>query len=444
MKTRTCPSSVELTREFSIGASMATQEHLNHCERCAEQWSAFDKLTDLARDLPDHTPSAEKAEGVRTAVLDSFTDIPSTALSSRRRRWVMGAIAAGIAACIGIFYFQSTLSPSVVEMNAPTVFKATVHSHSAARHFRAGSQPDEIVRLTKGAITVSVEPLKKGERFRVVTGDAEVEVRGTVFDVVVENDSLLEVNVISGEVEVRPADAPKVVLGPGDRWLKPAPQVLPEPLIADDSIAAPTGGAAPNVTSRSFERASRPERTGSRRFGAVASEREHFETASPKEGDERAGGAELSSDSFPEEETPVPETPETQTPHPAEMAFQNGWEALKQSAYDDAINAFTAAIDTPGAGRIAEDASFWRCVSYARAGHHARASKALSVFLETYPHSPRAVEASVMLGWKLFEKGDLESAEKLFKNATSDTNPRIRTSARQGLRDIEAKRSSND
>ncbi len=442
MKTRTCPSSVELTREFSIGANMATQEHLNRCEHCAEQWSTFDKLADLGRDLPEPTPSAEKAEAVRATVLDSFSEVPSTSVSSHRWRWVMGAIAASIVTGLFVFSVLSTPSPSAIEMNEPTVFKATVHTHVAAQHFRTGSQPDEIVRLTKGTITVSVEPLKKGERFRVVTGDAEVEVRGTVFDVVVQDDRLLEVNVISGEVEVRPIEAPSVVLGPGERWLKPDLHALPERVVADDSIAEPSGDELPEVPSRSVKRVSRHEQAA-RRFEAVASGREQFETVDLKETDDRTEIVKQSSDSLTKEETPVPETP-VPTPHPAEIAFQNGWKALKQSAYDEAVGEFTAAINTPGAGRIAEDASFWRCVSYARAGRRARAGKALSVFLETYPHSPRAGEVSVMLGWKLFEKGELDAAEKLFTNATRDENPRIRSSAQQGLRDIEAKRSSDE
>ncbi|MCP4677267.1 MAG: hypothetical protein GY854_17485 [Deltaproteobacteria bacterium] len=453
MKTRTCPTPVELTRELSLGQSAATQEHLEHCEHCAEQRSTFDKLNDLGRDLPGHAPSADKAEAIRAAVLDSFSEVPSTSVSSDRWRWVVGAIAAGIIVCFGIFYFPSTPSPSAIEMNETMVFKATVHSHVAAKHFRAGSQPDEIVRLTKGTITVSVEPLKKGERFRVVTGDAEVEVRGTVFDVVVKDDSLLEVNVISGEVEVRPAEALKVIIGPGERWLKPALQSSPEPLITDDSTAEMPGDAMPEdvpgdtlpgVASRSFNRTPRLDRPGSNRFASTL-EQAHPETAAQSETDEQARAVEQSKDSQPKEEQPlIPETPAPPTPHPAELAFQKGWEALKQSAYNDAVNAFTVAINTPSAGRIAEDASFWRCVSHARAGQHARASRALSVFLETYPNSPRVGEASVMLGWKLLEKGNLDAAENHFQRATHDANPRIRTSAQQGLRDIETKRATGN
>jgi ferric-dicitrate binding protein FerR (iron transport regulator) len=66
-------------------------------------------------------------------------------------------------------------------------------------------QPDEIVRLFGGTLTVRVDPLRSNERFRIVTGDALVEVKGAVFDVTATEDRLTSVRVISGIVEVRPS-----------------------------------------------------------------------------------------------------------------------------------------------------------------------------------------------------------------------------------------------
>ncbi len=433
MRHTTCPSPVALTREHSIGASAATEEHLNHCEACTEQWAKFDQLLDLGRDLPMHSPTANKTETIRAAVLNSFTQSSSSSGSFHKWRWVIGAIAASIIAIIGVFYFQWTPRSNTIEVNDRSTFKATVHSHPAATLFRAGSQPDEIVRLTGGTITVSVKPLEKGERFRVVTGDAEVEVRGTIFDVVVEDDSLLEVSVISGRVDVRPAKGASVTLGPGERWGKPSQQTPPtaDPEVADNP--APEASAEMLDAVSPLTAKTRREMTQStrRQRGGDAYEqidRSDTETDS------------LTDDKADEDEAPHPKEPSPQVLHPSETAFRDGWSALKDNAYADSIEAFTEAINTPGAGKIAEDASFWRCVAYARLGRHQKALHALQRFVGTYPNSPRAGEASVMLGWKLLEAGDLDSAEKHFRKATLDKNRRIRISAEQGLSDITSKR----
>ena len=73
-------------------------------------------------------------------------------------------------------------------------------------HWELSSRsPDEVVRLYDGTIDVAVTPLGSGERFRVVVGASEIEVRGTAFRVVARAGELLSVTVTRGTVEVRPA-----------------------------------------------------------------------------------------------------------------------------------------------------------------------------------------------------------------------------------------------
>jgi hypothetical protein len=91
--------------------------------------------------------------------------------------------------------------------------------------------------LVRGAAHLVVAKLSKGQRFVVDTDDAEVEVRGTVFDVAVQRGPAscprkTLVAVTEGSVEVRSRGA-KVVLSPGQEWASacsaPAAAAAPEP-----------------------------------------------------------------------------------------------------------------------------------------------------------------------------------------------------------------------
>jgi hypothetical protein len=76
--------------------------------------------------------------------------------------------------------------------------------------------------LVRGAAHLVVARLSSGQRFVVDTEDAEVEVRGTVFDVAVKNGPpecprRTAVAVTEGAVEVR-AHGKTIILQPGDTW----------------------------------------------------------------------------------------------------------------------------------------------------------------------------------------------------------------------------------
>ncbi len=109
-----------------------------------------------------------------------------------------------------------------------------------------------------GTVTVEVDRLQPGERFRIVTGDAEVEVRGTAFDVTAAGDRLRSVRVMHGSVEVRPAGGSVRILSPGQAW--------------EASQVAGTVGCAGPLGSRrgGLERGDRCERGRRSRIGAAA------------------------------------------------------------------------------------------------------------------------------------------------------------------------------
>src|SRR6185369_12386757 len=78
---------------------------------------------------------------------------------------------------------------------AAKIWRGVVHADGNAIYELATAQPDERVRLHDGELSVEVMPLLEPERFRVITGDAEVEVKGTSFVVVARADRLVNVRV---------------------------------------------------------------------------------------------------------------------------------------------------------------------------------------------------------------------------------------------------------
>jgi TolA-binding protein len=110
-------------------------------------------------------------------------------------------------------------------------------------HYTWSPLPDEVVRLAEGRLSIQVAPLGRGERFRVVAGDAEIEVRGTAFEVSVVNDRLVGVDVSHGLVAVRPARGAAVFVGRGEQWRVPPEEPPPAARPAPAARSAHAGPA---------------------------------------------------------------------------------------------------------------------------------------------------------------------------------------------------------
>jgi TolA-binding protein len=125
-------------------------------------------------------------------------------------------------------------APTIVATNirpaptpAPEIHRARIHSDVGATFSLERGQPDELVRLRQGSIVVDVEPLHTGERFRVAVQNAEIEVHGTVFQVVAQDDRLERVDVWRGVVVVRTAGKDPVELKAGGHWEVPGREKPP-------------------------------------------------------------------------------------------------------------------------------------------------------------------------------------------------------------------------
>ncbi|AKU91186.1 tetratricopeptide repeat protein [Vulgatibacter incomptus] len=398
------PSPVELSRALSEGADRKLEEHLSSCASCAATWSDWGRVDVLARQRTVLPVSSERRAMVLDAILATTAE-PSASVSRasverERPLWLWGALAgAAVAAAVAIVLVGRSDPPPAEPPVIATVYRGTVRPHDGARFVRVSSAPDEVVRLYEGTISVDVEPLRAGERFRVVVGDGQVEVRGTSFDVEAVGDALSSVKVEHGVVDVNPGSRPTVVLLDGQRW------------DAKSEGAAGSGAVPIRVESPSAK-----ERRG--------------RAPPPVESETTAVS------------DPVPDEPPPRSPM-AEL-FDRGWTQLRSGRPREAAQTFEEALAKHPSDPLAEDAAFWRGVSLARAKRTQEASRALAAFIDAHPTSHRAGEASVMLGWILLERREIDAAEARFRAAVADPVEAVRASAEKGLEAARATRRTED
>jgi len=287
------------------------------------------------------------------------------------------------------------------------------------------------VRLSGGSLGVAVAPLGPGERFRVVVGDAEVEVHGTSFEVTARDDRLVEVRVLRGRVAVRSARRGEAILLPGERWEAP-PEPAPAPASPmashehEHEIDAPPRPAV--STRRLLVSRGTPRRTLADAMPfSIALERRTLELPAEVKSD-TSGCASVDAGSLARVEQVE------QVVAPAEAAFEQGFAALRSGEPAAAALLFDRAVSAAGGAAIGEDASYWRAVALGRAGRALEAARALQSFLDAYPASNRAGEAAVMLGRLFLLQGDGAGARRFFEAASRDPAERIREAARAGLR----------
>jgi TolA-binding protein len=263
-------------------------------------------------------------------------------------------------------------------------------------------QPDEVVLLRQGEITVEVEHLAEHERFRVLTGDAAVEVKGTVFSLIAADDRLVAVAVARGQVVVRVLGHDSVTLGPNERWDRPPAEQGPQP--GPKESIAPFKQRSPHSPQSGHAR--------DHRLGLAGSDH--------------------------------PRAKALATQSAAETWFADGWQALRSQRLADAAAAFSRAVDAAGDQPLSEDAWFWLAVCQARSPRPAEARATLAAFIARFPHSPRVGEAADMLGWLLIDSGDLDGAERAFATAALRAGAGVRHSAKEGLRAVQVRRRAID
>ena len=326
-----------------------TDAHLVDCAACRD-------VIVLARALPVDLPARVERDLMRAAILDrarpgalrprgtepppvvhQFNTVPISDPSFREPRGSKSRNSTP--SPFLIFAAALALVPSVAppasdERAAPVAHShGTISPHAGAR-YRSTTAPDEIVRLEHGTITIDVAPMHAGERFRVVVGDAEVEVRGTRFTVSASGDRLVAVTVQHGRVDVRPRDRAVASLVAGQSWRQVA-----EPPREVPAVAPPPPPPPP-----------------------------------PKQVT-RANPARVAPDRPPPARTPIR--------LPEELAYEDGWTAMRAGNFARASAAFARVFLIAPDSTLAEDASFWRAVALARGQRAGEAATAFRDFLAT-------------------------------------------------------------
>ncbi len=396
MREPPCPREAEVSRALQLGADAALEAHLATCATCRTSWHGFQAAIGLARDLAVDVPSPARREEVRASLLAAAESGQAGPICTRTRHLLWPALgAAVVAAAIGIVHGHLR--------DARPRSHAVVHASAGAAFEIASPPPDETLRLRAGTVAIQVDPLAPGQRFRVVVGDGEVEVRGTAFTVSATEDRLADVSVAHGRVEVRPRAGEPAVVSSGQNWrageitaraIAPPAEPIPPPPVA------PARAIAPPPPQRRLER--------------------------PRDRKVAVAEAALGRDRG----RPADATPQ-------ESLYDDAWDAMRAGEFAKAAARFAGVVNAAPRGPLADEGAFWRAVATARAGRSALAIDLFREMLDDFPASSRRGEAAAMVGWLLIDAGHADEARAHFRAADSDPSERVRASARQGLEVID-------
>jgi hypothetical protein len=273
--------------------------HLQRCLACQAEWAALGRLSEVVGSELPPVARGQRSDARRARLLASVVAAEAlvpTFHRPSRRSWLRPMIAAAVSATaaagliiaargpIGRALFPeapvaavaSGATARAIAMTGGQTYRGLITPRPGAQFSRT-AQPDEVIRLTEGEISIDVTPLRPGERFRVVTADGEVEVHGTSFAVLAAGDHLVSVKVDHGLVEVRHAGHPAVLLTAGREWHAP----LVEAQVAVQRTPAEIAFASGWRTLRArkygpaasaFERAAQASENASSSTGALLAE----------------------------------------------------------------------------------------------------------------------------------------------------------------------------
>jgi hypothetical protein len=383
-------SLVEAGHDGRLGEREAASvaRHVLTCTACRALERELDDLRALLRQSSWKAPdsSAKPGSGTaptplehqrgRLALLRAAASPPPSSRRGRRGAVVAVAAAAAVVALLLAWAVPRSARPSLLlarHLPAPVLHAAevraevtpersypaetTIRSSAEARFDRRAEDRVDRVALAEGTLDLAVRKLSPGERFLVATEDAEVEVRGTRFEVEAHAGRIARVAVSEGKVEVRYGGAVSVIVA-GGAWQPP--------VVATTAEGSGERRDTPLLATRA--------RAPAVHVAAVAADSEP--RPAPREHPGASPGAKPEGQADPSK------------------AFGDAVDLLGRGDYAAArsqLDAFRAAH--PGDGR-ADLAAFLSIVSLQRAGRRAEAQEAARRYLELYPNGDRRAEAS--------------------------------------------------
>jgi ferric-dicitrate binding protein FerR (iron transport regulator) len=407
-----CPAGWEITQALSQPETAGdVVRHLRDCSTCAQLAAELRAVVSAAAELP---PVAPMSQAARERISHALTiaDAETRPPLPRQRRFRLSWAFAGGLACAalvlsGSFLLHRHATPGVARRSGEAVdiadkprSLARVRAYGDARLRRVSGPPDETVRVESGRVAFEVAHLTSEQRFRVMTGDGEVEVRGTRFEVEAHADALWAVAVTEGKVDVRVGDM-GLRLQAGDEWQRQQPSSLAGKAgLAGETSSPSTNPAAVPAAPPGHEPQARPR--------VVAS----------------AGQSDQ-----------VKQSPEASS----RESFDLAWSHLRHGQWDEAIRSFAAVAVEARDRALEEDALYWQAVATARAGRAQEASRLFEAFLQRFVTGAHAGAATLALAWLHFDAGKTEAARILFERAARDSSAKVREGAHQGLRRLHSR-----
>ena len=397
-----CPDGWEITRVLSQPeTSPEVAVHVRDCPRCAQLVTELRAVVSSAAELPPVAPMSQASLQRIRHTLSVAMDASTLSLNRRRRprmAWAFTGGLAGVAlALCGWLYARPHGTSQVGQGLSGQVLGeqqslAGIRAFGGARFRRLSTPPNETVGVESGRVAFEVTHLAHGQRFRVLTADGEVEVRGTRFEVEARDDALWVVTVSDGTVDVR-VDGRTLRLQAGDAWERERPSQATDSQV----LAAPAG-------SRFSSRADTIEiPRGRHSRGAQA----HVVQPAESKPTTESGGR---------------------------QSFDLAWSYLRRGQWDEARRSFAAVAEQAHGQGLEEDARYWQAVATARSGRSPEAIHLFETFLQTFPSGVRAGSATLALAWLRFDAGEVEQARVLFDRAALDPSAKVREAAAEGLR----------
>lgn len=438
-----CLSDAAISSSLDPGA--AYPPHLDGCAACRARRAGLVEAIELARRLPTIAPSGAELDEARGELLARVADLEEAELrrvgplSRRAWPWALGA-AAALLIGLGALIVQVLDPPELQGRGSVVEVEPARFEHELTRSVQ-GSLQDESVRLHQGRIEIRVAKLGANQRFRVLSEDAEVEVRGTVFQVTVEHERLIAVSVSEGVVAVRRHGEAPVWLEAGASWrASPSAPLEAHGALALVSSEAPDAGlrvdsGAPSAAARVG--ASRRIEAPPASNGPIEVPRPSLDALRPDASTEAAEAGAVETPAIPADAGVIIAPPPAALPAPvvdlarAEVEFRQGWAELRGHRDAAAIEHFTAAERLAGTDPLAEDAGYWRAVTLAK-----RDPAGLRQFLAAYPRSSRWATVALLLAQDAIGRRETAEARRLLERVAAGPDLTRAAEARRLLRGL--------
>lgn len=324
------------------GADRASFErHVGSCAACHDELSALRALDAAMGALGAEDAPPLERHRLRAALLREANDRIVASPRANFSRWVPLAAVLVVTLAFAALWITRTRAVVPVASNVATAPKFDVASIDGAVWRIRTDGATATIELVEGSASFAVPHLEPAQRFVVALPDAEIEVRGTRFDVAVEAGATRSVSVTEGRVVLRRRGGDELALRAGDRWSRVEPS---PPIEVVASTPPPVASAAPRKAHPS----------------------------------------------------PIASTVASSAPSAASR-FEGAMAAFHAADYARADSLLaTFAVDFPSDPRC-EDAAFLRAVACWRLGDKSGAAKHAKAYLDAYPNGLRRVEARRMI-----------------------------------------------